>query len=389
MRVTRNLAKIAGNVTEHLDPRRWTLVVDLVAALLAARVGTVTELGRALRRPSSDKHAIKRADRALSNGRLHEERLMLWRAIAHYVVRANQQPVVLMDWSDMGGLAVLRAAVAFRGRSITVLSQAYPAKKKGNARAQSSFLQQLADVLPDGCQPVIVVDAGFRVPFFRSVERLGWDFIGRLHSNICLRRVATGAETKASALSFKDKLRDLGACLIRKRRRFPARVIFYDGRSKRARANRSVRCSNPERKARRRNGRPWVLVTSLRLSAKRVVQLYRSRMQIELGFRDDKSRRFGMGVEYQRCSKPQRLDVFLLLLGFATLLLALLGAVVRHRRLDRSMQANTERRRRTLSLITLGRRFLERGLSPPSALELDHAADLIRGQILAATYGDP
>ena len=34
-------------------------------------------------------------------------------------------------------------------------------------------------VLPRDCKPIIVTDAGFKTPWFRSVLAQGWDFVGR------------------------------------------------------------------------------------------------------------------------------------------------------------------------------------------------------------------
>ena len=29
------------------------------------------------------------------------------------------------------------------------------------------------------CEPIIVTDAGFKVPWFKQVQSIGWDFVGR------------------------------------------------------------------------------------------------------------------------------------------------------------------------------------------------------------------
>jgi hypothetical protein len=45
---------------------------------------------------------------------------------------------------------------------------------------QTRFLKALKDILPRGCQAIIVTDAGFQGPFFRQVRKLGWHFLGRI-----------------------------------------------------------------------------------------------------------------------------------------------------------------------------------------------------------------
>jgi hypothetical protein len=42
------------------------------------------------------------------------------------------------------------------------------------------FLERLAALFPPPAAPTIVADAGFKVPFYRTVERLGWRRVGRV-----------------------------------------------------------------------------------------------------------------------------------------------------------------------------------------------------------------
>jgi hypothetical protein len=41
--------------------------------------------------------------------------------------------------------------------------------------------------LPAGLMPIIVADAGFRVPFYRAVERHGWRWVGRVRGRDLVR----------------------------------------------------------------------------------------------------------------------------------------------------------------------------------------------------------
>jgi hypothetical protein len=62
---------------------------------------------------------------------------------------------------------------------------------------------------------------------------------------------------------------------------------------KRARSRKSKQAARSARE-------PWLLVASMRFAdwpAKRLVRVYRQRMQIELSFRDMKSGHFGEGLE--------------------------------------------------------------------------------------------
>ena len=45
-----------------------------------------------------------------------------------------------------------------------------------------AFLNQLATMLPQGCVPILITDAGFRSVWFRLVNRMGWYWIGRIRN---------------------------------------------------------------------------------------------------------------------------------------------------------------------------------------------------------------
>ncbi len=90
---------------------------------------------------------------------------------------------------------------------------------------------------------------------------------------------------------------------------------------KRSRAKRSQQAARSARE-------PWLLVASPRLadwSAKRLVRVYRQRMQIELSFRDMKSAHFGAGLERSASSGVGRFTVLVLIASLAAVLLWLIG----------------------------------------------------------------
>ncbi|WP_217653779.1 transposase [Marinomonas polaris] len=104
---------------------------------------------------------------------------------------------------------------------------------------------------------------------------------------------------------------------------------------------------------------PWLLVSSLpvnRLYAKHCVKAYETRMQIEEGFRDIKSSRFGLGFELSYTFKIQRLSNLMLLTTLTALLLVLVGKVIELAGYANRFQANTLRKRRVLSRFYLGKR---------------------------------
>ena len=77
-------------------------------------------------------------------------------------------------------LHLLRASLPVGGRSLTLSEEVHPRCKLGNRRVQHRFLQQIKALLPRSAEPIIVADSGFKVPFYRQVERLGWRWVGRV-----------------------------------------------------------------------------------------------------------------------------------------------------------------------------------------------------------------
>lgn len=74
-------------------------------------------------------------------------------------------------------------------------------------------------------------------------------------------------------------------------------------------------------KAAAREREPWLIIASPKLkapSARQLVKLYARRMQIELGFRDLKSHRYGQGLEVSLTRHGARLQILLLVSTLAS-----------------------------------------------------------------------
>jgi hypothetical protein len=102
---------------------------------------------------------------------------------------------------------------------------------------------------------------------------------------------------------------------------------------------------------------PWVLATSRPEDAKKIVALYGRRFTIEENFRDEKDRRFGLGLLEARIARADRRDRMLQVLALATALLTLLGAAGEGLGFNRGLRANTVKRR-THSLFRQGREYI-------------------------------
>lgn len=347
-----------------------TRLVALEACVLAAIEGrrlSVTGLGRSISSDAKEKHCIKRADRLLSNSHLSSEREDIYHAMTRLMVGNIQRPLILVDWSDLDPNKrhfLIRAAVALEGRSHTLYEEVHTIKTKEKPATHKSFMKKLKAMLPPTCRPIVVTDGGFKVPWFKLVLSLGWDYVGRIRGRTMLRE---------NEENDWDYIKDfypmattapkyLGCLEMTRSNPLNCHLVLYKGKPKgRHRLNRAgerTYCKHSEVHAEREK-EPWLLATSLPVTstlAKKVVKLYSARMQIEEAFRDIKSYRFGSGLELNLTRDQQRLQILMLIGMLATLVLWLLGTVVMMSGEARYYQANTEKKRRVLSVLFIGLR---------------------------------
>lgn len=139
-------------------------------------------MGRGIDSSAHEKHSIKRADRLCSNPHLLIENDYIYTRICYLFGCVSTRPIILVDWSDLDESKrhfLLRASLAFDGRSITLYQEVHDIKTKEKPASHQRFLDTLKCMMGDTVKPIIVTDAGFKVPWFRQILKLGWDFVGR------------------------------------------------------------------------------------------------------------------------------------------------------------------------------------------------------------------
>jgi len=274
--------------------------------------------------------------------------------------------VLLVDWADCTpghDWLVLRAAVPLGGRAIPVYEEVHPLERYNSPRTHRSFLRHLHEVLPEGSSPILVTDAGFRGPWFRDVERFGWDWIGRVRNKIKYR-IARGPWTYMTALYLGALPSPRYVGRVELSRREPYRCGLYlvrRYRRGRGRPRKSHGQSTAARRCRKLHKDPWLLATSLShdsRTARRVVKLYELRMKIEQGIRDTRNTRWGFALSYARSRHPERIERLLLIAALGTLVCWLHGLSAEARAWGRHFQVNTLHRRAELSTVFLGQQVL-------------------------------
>lgn len=168
MHVRKFLHKLLANVTHK---KRIISLILLVEAVLVSKQLSVTRLGRALNLRIKERSGIRRADRLIGNKKLHREKKKIYEMIINLLINKKIRPIIIVDWSSIpnGKYNNLRAALVAKGRALTIYEEVHLLKKLGNRRVQSNFLKTLKKLLPIGCKPIIVTDAGFHNEWFRQV----------------------------------------------------------------------------------------------------------------------------------------------------------------------------------------------------------------------------
>ena len=367
MKVNIILNELLVEVTPDMHKVRRKSLQASVSSLIAGAGLSVTSLGRNIDSQSTEKHQIKRSDRLMSNHHLHREIASIYALLTQKIIAVQKQPVILVDWSDLDPRKqhfLLRAAVAVEGRSLTLIEEIHPISTKEKPSVHKRFMERLKSILPYDCRPIIVTDAGFRVPWFELIKSLNWDFVGRVRNKtFCfgkhdndwhpVKDLYQLATTTPKCLGSYQMSRrtpiDCVMVVVRKRKRGRKDLIATGERARHSKHSRTHAAREKE---------PWLLATSLSSInvAKKVVKVYQSRMQIEESFRDLKT---GLNFNASNTRQRQRLDVLLLIAVIAQFVLFIVGAIVKQRGLHRRYQANSLKDKKILSYQFVGLRAVK------------------------------
>lgn len=350
----------------HIHATRLQVLFEVIGVVLRGAPLALTSLGRGVRGTAYTKHKIKRVDRLLGNARLNAERSAIYAALMQWMLAAERRPVIVVDWSDLTSdrrWQLLRATLPTQGRGLTLYEEVHPLRRFANPRVHRRFLKRLRELLPAHCAPIIVTDAGFRAPWFRLVESLGWQFVGRVRNRDFVRPTDSTDWCPCKTLYAHARTRPqaLGQfALVRYR---PIDCALWVIKQRPRHRVRRTRLGNPARskqslKFAAREREPWLLASSLSLGpspAAQIVAWYKLRMHIEENLRDTKSTRYGFGLDQSLTRRPERLAILLLIAALATFMCWLIGLHTIARAEHYRLQSNSVRHRSVLSVITIGR----------------------------------
>ncbi|EBR1502343.1 IS4 family transposase [Salmonella enterica] len=350
-----------------LHKYRQNALLDATIALIYGASLTLTSIGRYLPGTAQVKNKIKRVDRLRGNESLHRNIPLIFRNIIAMLTSQLSLCVIALDWNGYPSQEhhVLRASLICDGRSIPLLRWIVPSEKQQNAKVQQAFLNTLAEAVNPEARVIIVTDAGFQNAWFRHIESLGWDFIGRIRGNIQMRLEAKGEYWfRRQELQASSKPEYLGPGMLARSEYARCDGHFYlHKKEPKGRKNKRSRCgiARPSqlKDASPAAKEPWLIFSSTDDFKPRVImKLYSRRMQIEQNFRDEKSERFGFGLRASYSRSAGRVLALSLLATLSTIVLWLVGYHAENKGLHLRYQANSVRIWRVITYLTLAENVL-------------------------------
>lgn len=357
MRVSKLLHNLLGKVI-HL--KRVKVLSEVVETVIESKELSVNRVGRRMENKAQTRSNIRKTDRLYSNKLLLAEKKTISHELAKWLIH-GLKPLILVDGSKLPNSQyyTLRATLAAQGRGLTLYEEIYKQEEQGSLKLYQRFLQGLKAVLPENSVPILVTDAEFRGPWFKEILKLGWDFIGRVRGNKYCQldeKMAIKVDTLHADATGKPEY--LGNGLLNKRKIGVAGYFYrYKGAPKGRHAHtRSGRHSETEKSKRKSKSaqEPWILFSSLKKNAVKIIKGYQLRMTIEENFRDNKSFRYGLGLEMTFSKQSERYEVMLLVAMLASTIAYLIGCVGEQQNLQYQFQANSVKKRRILSRFFLG-----------------------------------
>jgi hypothetical protein len=353
-------------ILSFVHVKRLDSFLTINQALIEGGKLSIANLGNKIINNTTPKHNIKKVDRLIGNTKLEVKEIYF--ALGGNLLSYMNKAIILVDWCiyENKKFHVLTASLVADGRSIPIYSDVYDIKNSHfcQTTAEDVFLDNLAKCIPSNIESVVIVtDAGFKTPWFHKVTSLGWDYIARLRGTLTLKlndtllwKTAKQFYSKATKTPKFLGEAQVGKSVYKKFGITTA-VHAYFGPKRNRESNNKRYSKSINKLYKAANKEPWIIVTSLRKlngNSKKIINIYKKRMQIEQNFRDDKNPRWGLGFRNTECSTANRLSVYLLLAAVAHKFLWLIGYAAEKNGLKQPFQVNTLKRR-VLSLINLGK----------------------------------
>ena len=341
--------------------KRSDSVVKAVNSLLNGGKLSLTSIGRNRQETIQTRSKIQSTNYLLANYHLYSEVAGIYSAYARSIIGARKSVDILVDWSTLvpGASHLLRASMVCRGRSMTIYDEVHPESLLGNSQVQANFLKQVKRIVGQ-INVTIITDAGFRTDFFEQVRSCGFDYIGRILSNMQYRYKNSEIWHRCSDTYqlATSQAQAIGAVELSKSRALSTKLYLHKKPRKAKKI--SKKCATKDKGYTEKAQKPW-LIASLIESKKpqAIMNRYANRMKIEHEFRDTKDEHWGLGFRFSRTKDIARLRILMMLSVLAIWLLWVIGMAAEAKNFHRHFQANSIKHKRVLSLVFLAREIVK------------------------------
>ena len=333
-------AAVAEIFAHDMHARRVLSLGNAAVGAVHGVAMTVHAIGQGLASATGclGKSAIKLVDRLLSNSSLDlgSEVFPSWVA---FVIAARTEIVVALDWTEFdadGHATIALHMVTSHGRATPLMWKTHDKEtlKAHRNQHEDLLLKRFREILPAHVRAIVLADRGFGdQAIYDSLAGARLDFAIRFRGNIRVENAQGESRTASDWVPKNGQARKLADARVTGDRSLVAAVVCTKARGMKE---------------------AWCIASSLSdRTAAEIVALYSKRFSIEESFRDTKDLRFGMGLSSTHIGRTDRRDRLLLIGALAQALLTLLGAAAEDCGLDRTMKANTVKRR-THSLFRQG-----------------------------------
>ena len=278
-----------------------------------------------------------------------------------------------------------RKAIGYGGIGIITL--------RGGFASTAGVTRGECQLVPDGCTPTIITDAGFHSTWFDLVTAHHWPWIGRIRGKGMVS--ITGGPWKHCSEVFPDATSCAQAFdHARYVRSHPTdcRLVLVKREAKRHHHHTrmgKISRSHHSTKAACAAKEPWLLACSPGASPARpeiIIDQYSRRMTIEESFRDLKNERLGLGFSASRSRSGKRLEILLLIAHLTHWLMRLIGECAQQSGMQKYFQSVPCLKHKEISAITLARRVIDAGPYWLNQIRPKDAVPILRQQAQEASY---
>jgi hypothetical protein len=381
------LHKILENSGAIKHKTRLMSLMHAVNGVLSGAKLSLTSIGRHMEKKIKPRSKIQEMNYLLGNGQLNNEKFAVYRTMTKLLCASRTVLYIAIDWSTVvpHELHLLRASLICKGRSMVLYEEIHPEKKLSNGLVHMKFLERLKSMLPANVPVCTITDAGFQTDFFKQVISIGWNFTGRLLTNMHYTLEGKNEWQPCASLypQANEKARFIGAVELSKATRTKANLHLLKKmpKPKSRGKKRKVYYARKEKEHRNAAQKPWLIATSLKNLSIEIMKIYRVRMKIEHDFRDVKDPQWGIGLRASRCKDLVRLSLLLLIGSLAIFLLWVIGLTIENEKLQYDFQANSYKHKRVLSLVFLGLEAIRSGylqqITLPDITALQNSVDYL------------